>query len=382
MIIKCSNCGGALKFDSVSGKMKCGYCDSKFEPSEIPQKEKSKQDTMECNIYSCTSCGAELAVNGVEAASFCAYCGQPTIVFNRVSHELKPELIIPFKTTKEYAIYAIRKRFSKGKYIPSEVKNFDVERVCGIYIPYWLFDVYYYDRQIIETVFRNSKTAITIHCLRAAECNFENLTLDASSNLNDEISQRLEPYNMRALCPFEVGYLSGFHADRYDMENTELYDLVETRTQELFDEEMLKTCKGDERKIISKNPRMRIEKETYAMLPAWFMTFRYQGRPYTMLVNGQTGKLVGAVPFDKEKAWKTGIAWFIALSFIWIPIVSKIFSIIPQNGKSILWMFFFTAMACFLILVWGIVKLSCMKQSMELTTSRHVNQFANDRQEV
>lgn len=39
------------------------------------------------------------------------------------------------------------------------------------------------------------------------------------------------------------------------------------------------------------------------MLPVWFLMFRYKGDSYTMLVNGQTGKTVGAVPAEKKKLW-------------------------------------------------------------------------------
>ena len=40
----------------------------------------------------------------------------------------------------------------------------------------------------------------------------------------------------------------------------------------------------------------------YALLPAWIMTFRQGGKPYNIMVNGQTGKVSCAVPFLKAKA--------------------------------------------------------------------------------
>lgn len=385
MIVKCPNCGGALEFDAASGKMKCGYCDSIFDAEQFSQKEEpkaeSKKETMECNIYSCTSCGAELAVNGVEASTFCAYCGQPTIVFNRVSHELKPELIIPFKVQRDHAINAIRERFAKGRFIPGEVKNFDVERVCGIYIPYWLFDTYYYDRQIIKARVKSGKDSVTVHYLREADCNFKNLSLDASFNLNDDSSQRLEPYNMQELRPFEVGYMSGYHADRYDMKNTDLHNLAHNRTKQMFDKEVLKTCNGSSKAIVSNAPRMEIQKETYAMLPAWFMTFRYQDKPYTMLINGQTGKMVGAVPFDKKKAWVNGIIWFLVLSLICMPLASHILLDTLYKGENLMSVLIFIVVVIVIIFILGFGKLTSIKHSTQLTTSQQMNEFAHNRQE-
>ena len=37
----------------------------------------------------------------------------------------------------------------------------------------------------------------------------------------------------------------------------------------------------------------------YAMLPAWFITFKYKGKHNTILVNGDTGKVVCGLPWNK-----------------------------------------------------------------------------------
>ena len=53
----------------------------------------------------------------------------------------------------------------------------------------------------------------------------------------------------------------------------------------------MESCNARSKSVVVSNPQIQIQKETYAMLPAWFMTFRYKENPYTMLVNGQTGKV-------------------------------------------------------------------------------------------
>lgn len=59
---------------------------------------------------------------------------------------------------------------------------------------------------------------------------------------------------------------------------------------------MAKECQ-----TLKSNPTCSFEKEAYALLPVWFMVFTYEGDSYTILVNGQTGKVVGGVPSDKNK---------------------------------------------------------------------------------
>ena len=52
----------------------------------------------------------------------------------------------------------------------------------------------------------------------------------------------------------------------------------------------------------------------YAMAPVWILTTRYQDKPFTFVMNGQTGKLVGELPVDENKAKMYGAAaWLITL---------------------------------------------------------------------
>ena len=288
--------------DEIAGEVKNKLHDVAVETTE----------TMEGNVYTCTSCGAELFINGVETATFCAYCGQPTVVFSRVSEELRPERIIPFSIQKEQAVAVIRERLSHGFFVPKAIKNFEVERVRGIYIPYFLFDAHYYDCQKIRGTVKYEGSSRKETFIREAECDFRNLTCDASKMLNDETSQRLEPYQLNELRPFEIGYLSGFYADRYDMNENTLKNVVRVRCKEMFDNEMKIDTMAENPTILSSNPKFQLQKAQYVLLPAWFMTFRYKNIPYTLLVNGQTGKVVGAVPFTKDKL----IALFIAIAVI------------------------------------------------------------------
>ena len=344
MICKCPKCDGALEYNPAYDKMECPYCGSTFSTHEAMAHQRLKdnavkmapmsevaqggmnadgsqittettagaqeatqtanvngQNTMECNIYTCTACGAELAVNGVEASTFCAYCGQPTIVFSRVSQELMPKWILPFRIQKDQAVNGIRERLNKGLFVPKEIKNFEVEKVRGIYVPYFLFDAYYYDWQRLRGEVGSGKHRRTKYFVREAECDFTKVTCDASVQLNDESSQRLEPFDLRCLKPFEAGYLSGFYADRYDLSDKQLTGVAIGRIKSMFDEEIRKSISASSIRIMENRPKYQIKSAEYALLPAWFLTFRYKNEPYTMLVNGQTGKVVGAVPFDKAK---------------------------------------------------------------------------------
>ncbi len=336
MIYRCQNCDSALEFDPVSGMMQCLRCGSFFDVSEYNHEtetdavkevysfeadswEEAEPETMELKIYTCTSCGAELAVNDAEVSTWCSYCGQPAVVYSRVSEEQKPKYILPFKVTQEEAIQAVRQSAPKKWFLPDSIKNFEADKIRGIYVPYYLFDVYYNDYQNISIDTSNGKgEAKTRPYSLLAECDFEQISCDASKHLPDESSQRLEPYNFYYLKEFHAAYLSGFYADRSDILPEQLHDVLLERCKEIYNAEVLRIYKRSS--IVACDPRYKIKKAEYAMLPVWFMTFRYNNKPYTVMVNGQTGKVVGSVPVSKAKL--TGLYWgamFLAFILFFLP---------------------------------------------------------------
>ena len=295
MICKCPNCSGAVEYNPADEKMACPYCGDEFQIQDVLKEQ--QEETISYQVYACTSCGAEISVNKTEVSTYCAYCGQPTIVFSRVSEDRKPGFIIPFKITKEQAVEKLRSKMRFGFFIPKEIKNFEVEKVRGIYIPYQLYNIYYYDRQKLKGKVHEQERFF----IREAECEFRGITCDASMRLKDDLTQCLEPYDMRELKPFDVGYLSGFYADKASVGEPSLRKVAMKRAKEMFDGEVEKSIHADEIRLCKGDRKCEIISTDYVMLPAWFLMLRYEGESYTMLVNGQTGKTVGAVPANKNK---------------------------------------------------------------------------------
>lgn len=264
---------------------------------------------MEMSVYRCTSCGAQLMVNANEASTFCSFCGQPTVVFDRVSNEKKPNYVLPFKVTSTGAINLIKEKFKKGIFVPKEIREPDIDKVRGIYIPFWLYTVNIQMKANFEGKRGSGKQRHTVQFYRAGHGDYDKLTLDASRKLNDELSQRLEPYNLKELKPFDPTYMTGFYADRYDVEPEEVRFIAEKRSKEFIEKDLAATCEADNVKMINEIDQFTVIRVEYALLPAWFMTIRYNGQLHTVLVNGQTGKIVGNIPVNKKKQ---GFAFAIA----------------------------------------------------------------------
>lgn len=395
MTIKCPHCGASLKYDPSSQDLFCDACGSFITKDQITIKEEPDEMTyetvdtydgsddsgeqMECKLYHCKSCGAELIINGVESATFCAYCGQPTIVFDRISKQRKPSYIVPFTVTKEEALATIRKKIDSGRYIPDGIKHFKVDMLRGIYVPFWLFDVKYHDFQKLSGKVRSGKNTHTYHYLREGEAQFENITVDASKSFADNSSQRLEPYDLHAMKDFEIAYLSGFYADCSDESMEVMKHTATMRAKQLFDAEIAKTIKASDIKIESSVPQSSVEDATYVMLPAWFMVFHQGSETYTILVNGQTGKMVGALPVDTKLA----TMHFLLLGTVFTGLLTPVFTFFLKymSGDDIADIPIAIMVAAFFALVAGFKKLKDLKTSQQLTSAQQIKKYAADRQE-
>lgn len=348
MNLKCPKCAGQVMFEPKSGKVICRFCDWETAEENFSQldgrreydRENAKQETaynrelkkepelvqeaeefMETNIYHCSSCGAELMLSGTEASTFCSYCGSSTIVFDRVSKEVRPKWIIPFKLTQEQALNAIKERFRQGDYIPSKIRALTVDKVHGIYMPYWLFTTDIRRRMEVEV---RSDDGI-FRYMRDASCRYKNVTFDAAKRLNNEMSRRLEPFHTEDLVDFDVAYLSGFYADRYDVTKEATKTANLQRCREFLDDAILDSCPhankigiGSLLNYKKKDvwEKYEIEKAEYALLPAYFVNIKYDTGRELVIVNGQTGKVVANLPYEKEQIVKK----FVKNSLIACPI--------------------------------------------------------------
>lgn len=382
MNIRCPGCNATLKYSPDLGKMYCAFCGNTYDVEELQNSSddvlkihKRNYDTIKMQMVHCTSCGAELAMNEVEISSYCAYCGQPTIVKDRIDNYLKPDFIIPFKITKQRAVEVLKHDLKNGYFVPNALQNIELDRLCGIYVPFWLYNVYCEDEQVWVQTDKNDKNRVVQYLIRVANAHFNHFTVDGSERLIDESTQRLEPFYMKELTTFDPSYLSGFYSDRFDTPEEAAKTTAKLRIEDMMYDKIKKTMPANT-KIQSRNPKVLFEREQYALLPVWFLTFRYNETPYTILVNGQTGKMVGAFPYSKKKV----TAFFITFAILLSLIGAKFFLDCPFMFESHL-------LACSItgILVLGKIAYSRFKrllQSIDLTTSTITRDFVKERQEI
>lgn len=319
MATLCKNCSHALVFNPASQKLECSYCGSSFTAEEVESESKEyRQDLqaesmetvygetdgkyMDCYVYTCAECGGEIIINGSESSTTCIYCGNPNVVFSRIARQKCPDYVLPFSITKDKAVSMVRERLKKGIFVPHKIKKVDIDCVRGIYLPYWLVNAEFSGAVVLSGQVQEGKHTRTYYFGRAGDINIKNLPIDASKMVSDESTARLEPFSMTRLKPFDEDYLAGFYSNVSDVTYGDVKNAVFKRAQKYFDEEVQDNVSAEKTKILHSCPSLKLDNDmVYAMMPVWFITLKHKRKHVTILVNGDTGKVVCGIPLDKSR---------------------------------------------------------------------------------
>lgn len=151
--------------------------------------------------------------------------------------------------------------------------------------------------------------------IRQGSLKFSGVPVDGSKKMDDKYMDALEPYNYGEMVDFNPAFLSGYLADRYDVDKAESRIRAEQRVENTTESEVSSTVKGYDNLSHGKGSvRMTNATVRYALLPVWILNTKFKKQKFTYMVNGQTGKVIGKLPVDKKKAntWLYGIAGIIA----------------------------------------------------------------------
>ncbi len=346
---KCPNCDGELIFDPASGKYKCEYCASPFSQQELDAmqpaasteesssrntedspRDGTATDSGEAVVYTCPSCGAEVVTDATTAATFCYYCHNPVVLGGRVSGEFLPDKIIPFKIDKKEAEKKFLEYVGKKKFVPRAFFNkSQIDKITGVYFPYWLYDTQLKGQMQAEAtqvrVWRAGDVEYTetklYHVEREGDVELKNRTENALQKANKTLVEGVLPYELDAAKEFTMGYLSGFQAEKRDIENASIAGQLKAEMNEYGENLIRDTIQGYSRvKVRSKNFQVKSETWKYTLLPVWTVTYRGRNdKTYYFSLNGQTGKVFGELPIDYKKlAMVSGIvsACVLALGLI------------------------------------------------------------------
>jgi DNA-directed RNA polymerase subunit RPC12/RpoP len=332
---KCLSCQAPLAFDPTSQKWKCEYCFNTFTlealeaaPSTTQVTEDLDVEQPELDAYNCQNCGAELIADGTTAATFCLYCKSPSVIKARFSGRFQPRQVIPFKITKKDAEGIYKSWIKKCLFAPDLFKSKEsIEEITGIYAPFWMYDAlmsgYIEGEGLTVSHWSTGDYNYTLtkyfKVVRDGQVGYDNVPIDASIKLDDELMHKIEPYDYSEMVPFNMQYMSGFMAERYDVEDETARGLMLHRVNNYVTAKFKSTVtQYGVFNQTQQNFNPVDVKVEYVLMPIYLLNNKYQGKDHVFVINGQTGKVVGQTPISKIKQAIFAASLFVSISALGI----------------------------------------------------------------
>ena len=320
----CTNCGADLSYSPGTSSLKCEYCGSENEITQIDQEieeldfeeylnNEVNQEVLVTQTYvNCKQCGASSTLPENVTSSSCPYCASPLVIEQAEDENIiQPKSLLPFKFDRNQSRAEVKKWVKKLWFAPNKLQkavlNFDYFK--GIYIPYWTFDVdtfsdytgqkgkYYYvksgDKKVRKTKWYPASGSVKKF--------FDDILTPATKSLPERYIKKLEPWDLENLVPYDKSYLSGFITEKYQVDFKDGFKEAKTIADKEIRSLVRKDIGGDTQRIQYVNTKYNDIKFKHLLLPVYVSSYNYNNKVYQFLVNARTGEIQGQRPYSWVK---------------------------------------------------------------------------------
>ncbi|MCB9946515.1 MAG: hypothetical protein H6842_01660 [Rhodospirillaceae bacterium] len=321
----CEECGAVLTFAPGMDVLKCQYCGHE---NPIPEsgetveeldyhaalrQDASNDETVTEKTIKCGTCAAEFTLDAKVTSDECPFCGSTVVLDSAApSTVLKPKSLLPFKLDHRQARDAFKKWLSSRWFAPGGLDKYarDDGALSGMYTPYWTYDSdttshYRGLRGINYTVTVGSgKNRRTVTKTRWTPVSgtvrrfFDDVLVLASNSLPRNLAERLEPWDLENLVPYDDSYLSGFRSEKYQIGLEDAFDYAKQIMERGIRSDVRRQIGGDKQRILSLSIRHDAITYKHVLLPVWLAAYKFRDKTYRFTVNARTGEVQGERPWS------------------------------------------------------------------------------------
>jgi hypothetical protein len=157
--------------------------------------------------------------------------------------------------------------------------------------------------------------------------NFDDVLVPGLQALDRDVLSKVEPFDLKKVVEFKPDYLAGWNALAYDIAladaSLQAREQVARQLRRQLPDRVL--IGRQKRNLRSGGLNWSGMTFKHILLPIWVGAYRYRGKTYQVLVNGQTGQVGGEKPSDPLKVF--GIWVSLTLGLLLIVFVLVVFAI-------------------------------------------------------
>ena len=338
----CTRCGADLRFAPGQTELTCDHCGHVQAITASAPRAKAQAlgehdlargladdlpDAASGEVRSthCPSCGAVVEFQGANHATQCPFCATPVVVDTGSHRRIKPQALVPFALNEGQARVELVRWLGSLWFAPNGVLEYTRKgrAMDGIYVPFWTYDAdtashyrgqrgeHYYETEWVNVTVNGKserrqqqvqKTRWFAAQGRVAR-QFDDVLVMASTSLPPRLGNDLTPWDLTKLVPYAPDYLAGFQAEGYTVSLADGNARAHEVMAGVIEGDVRRDIGGDVQRIDSVNTDYSAETFKHILLPIWMAAYKYGGKSYRFLVNGQTGEVQGERPYSW---WKIG----------------------------------------------------------------------------
>ncbi len=369
----CPNCSGSLTFDPRTKQLSCSYCGasqalpktSGEKPSEQSFDDFGDGDTSSPSALSntamevqCPGCQAQITFEPPDVAGDCPFCG--THIVTQPQHAnptIAPNGIIPFQFGQKEAQEKIRQWLRTLRFAPTGLKKLaQHEDIQGIYLPFWTFDcntqsrytgkqgtTYYVEVSYTETDSNGNTETKTRQEERvrwkdvsgSVSYFCDDVLVAATYAVDKKRLEELKPWDFNKLLPYHPSYLAGFKAQRSEANLNQAFAVAKEEgiRSEVY-AAIRRDIGGDRQQVNSAQIEYTDVTFKHILLPVWIASYRYKSQTYQVVINAQTGEVLGDRPWNQLRRMAPAIAaGFVGLLAVLTQCADGILDMLPEGAE-------------------------------------------------
>jgi len=313
----CPKCGAHIEFNLQANALVCQYCGFIHETEErsaaydeqimalmLPT-ERGHRWAVSQQQMICGQCGAHSLWPKGQAAADCPYCGSGQLIESDETKGLvDPQAIAIMQVDERGATQKIFEWLGKGWTKPDDLKELAQKSILRpAYYPFWTFDGTLDIHWSCEINEGSSDRPRWVGQSGVEYEMFDDVLVPGLISLKFKDLDKLGKFYLKDVVEFAPDYLAGWPALTYDRPLSKATLLAREQIVRKVQRELnFRVLPGRQKRDL--NPGgVNWSDMTFkhVLLPVWIGKYRYKGKEYSIMINGQTGNVTGEKPTDNLK---------------------------------------------------------------------------------